>query len=53
MSGCAACSMATPPVHLGERGVGQGRLTLNPQTVRPQDDEVLARCLISAFRSLA
>ena len=39
-----------PPVHLGERGVGQGWLTLNPQTVRPQDDEVLARCLIEAFR---
>lgn len=42
-----------PPAHLGERGVGQGRLTLNPLTVRPQDDDVLARCLISAFRSLA
>jgi D-glucosaminate-6-phosphate ammonia-lyase len=40
-----------PPVHLGERGAAQGVLTISPQTVRPQDDASLARCVIEAFRS--
>lgn len=41
----------TPPVHLGERLAHQGLLTINPQTLRAQDDAVLVRCLIDAIRS--
>ena len=32
-----------PPVHLGERGVDAGTLSVNPSTLRPEDDAVLAR----------
>ena len=37
-----------PPVHLGERLADAGLLTINPQTLRPEDDAVLVRCLILA-----
>ena len=37
-----------PPVHLGERQADAGLLTINPQTLRPEDDAVLVRCLILA-----
>ena len=40
-----------PPVHLSERLADAGILTLNPQTLRPEDDTVLVRCLIEASRS--
>jgi D-glucosaminate-6-phosphate ammonia-lyase len=40
-----------PPVHLGERLAHQQVLTINPQTLRPDDDAVLVRCLIEASRS--
>jgi len=40
-----------PPVHLGERLAHQNVLTINPQTLRPEDDAVLARCLIESTRS--
>jgi L-seryl-tRNA(Ser) seleniumtransferase len=42
-----------PPVHMGERQVDAGILTLNPQTLSAEDDTVLTRCLIDASRSLA
>ncbi len=42
-----------PPVHLGERRADAGILTINPQTLRPEDDAVLTRCLIDASRSQA
>ena len=41
----------TPPVHLGERLAHQNVLTINPQTLRPDDDSVLVRCLIESSRS--
>ena len=41
----------TPPVHLGERLAHQNVLTINPQTLRPDDDAVLVRCLIESSRS--
>ena len=40
-----------PPVHLGERLAGDGILTINPQTLRAEDDAVLVRCLIESCRS--
>jgi L-seryl-tRNA(Ser) seleniumtransferase len=40
-----------PPVHLGERLAHQNVLTINPQTLRPDDDAVLVRCLIESSRS--
>lgn len=43
--------LGTPPVHLGERLAHQHILTINPQTLRPEDDAVLVRCLIEASRS--
>jgi hypothetical protein len=42
-----------PPVHVGERLAGAGILSINPQTLRPQDDTVLVRCILNAFRSLS
>jgi L-seryl-tRNA(Ser) seleniumtransferase len=41
----------TPPVHLGERLAHHNVLTINPQTLRPDDDAVLVRCLIESSRS--
>ena len=41
----------TPPVHLGERLVGDNILYINPQTLRPEDDETLVRCLLNALRA--
>ena len=41
----------TPPVHLGERLAHQNILSINPQTLRPDDDAVLVRCLIESSRS--
>jgi len=38
----------TPPVHVGERLAASGVLTINPQTLRVQDDAILARCLLHA-----
>lgn len=40
-----------PPVHLGERGADQGVLSINPMTLRPEDDAVLAHCVLQAFRN--
>ena len=40
-----------PPVHLGERLAHQNVLTINPQTLRSDDDAVLVRCLIESSRS--
>jgi len=40
-----------PPVHVGERLVDAGILSINPQTLRTEDDAVLVRCLIDANRS--
>jgi L-seryl-tRNA(Ser) seleniumtransferase len=39
-----------PPVHVGERLASAGILAIHPQTLRPEDDAVLARCLLNAFR---
>lgn len=41
----------SPPVHLSERLAHQNILTINPQTLRPDDDAVLVRCLIESSRS--
>jgi L-seryl-tRNA(Ser) seleniumtransferase len=41
----------SPPVHVGERLVDAGILGINPQTLRPEDDAVLVRCLINACRN--
>ena len=40
-----------PPVHLGERLAANGILSINPQTLREQDDAVLVQCVIRACRS--
>ncbi len=40
-----------PPVHVGERLVDTGILGINPQTLRPEDDAVLVRCIINTCRS--
>ena len=40
-----------PPVHVGERLVDGGILGINPQTLRPEDDAVLVRCIINTCRS--
>jgi hypothetical protein len=42
-----------PPVHVGERLADAGILSINPQTLRPQDDAVLVRCILNAFRSIS
>lgn len=47
-----ALQRGDPPVHLGERQLDDGILTLNPQTVREDDDTVLANCLLAACRTL-
>ena len=49
---CRRLLDSDPPVHLGERHADGGILTIHPQTLRPQDDAVLMRCLIDAHRSL-
>ena len=41
-----------PPVHVGERLADAGILGINPQTLRPQDDAVLVRCILNACRSI-
>ncbi len=41
-----------PPVHLGEGRMDAGILTLNPQTVREDDDTVVVRCLLAACQTL-
>ena len=48
---CRRLLNGDPPVHLGERQADAGILTIHPQTLRPQDDAVLTRCLIDATRS--
>lgn len=40
-----------PPVHVGERMLDAGILTINPQTLRCEDDSVLVRCLLTSLRS--
>jgi len=40
-----------PPVHVGERSLDAGILILNPQALRADDDPLLARCLIDAYRN--
>ena len=40
-----------PPVHLSERLADNGILTINPQTLRPDDDAVLVRRVLDACRS--
>lgn len=39
-----------PPVHLGERRIDEGILTIYPQALRAQDDSVLARRVMEACR---
>jgi L-seryl-tRNA(Ser) seleniumtransferase len=39
----------SPPVHLGEHSVDAGMLSVNPSTLRPEDDAVLARCVLQAL----
>jgi L-seryl-tRNA(Ser) seleniumtransferase len=41
----------SPPVHVGERLAACGTLSINPQTLRPEDDTVLVQCLVNACRS--
>ena len=41
----------SPPVHVGERMVSSGILTINPQTLRSEDDAVMLRCILNACRS--
>ena len=41
----------SPPVHVGERMVSSGILTINPQTLRSEDDAVMLRCILDACRS--
>jgi D-glucosaminate-6-phosphate ammonia-lyase len=48
---CRRLLTGDPPVHLGERRADLGILTIHPQTLRPEDDAVLTRCLIDASRS--
>ena len=48
---CQRLQLGDPPVHLGERLADAGILILNPQTLRPEDDTLLVRCLIEASRS--
>jgi D-glucosaminate-6-phosphate ammonia-lyase len=48
---CRRLLAGDPPVHLGERRADAGILTIHPQTLRPEDDVVLTRCLIDASRS--
>ena len=43
----------SPPVHVGERLANSGILGINPQTLRPEDDAVLVRCIVHACRSTA
>ena len=40
----------TPPVHVGERLVSTGILSINPQTLRSEDDAVLLRSILNACR---
>lgn len=40
-----------PPVHLGEGRMVDHILTLNPMTVREDDDAILVRCLLAACQS--
>lgn len=42
-----------PPVHVGERLADAGILAIHPQTLRPEDDAVLVRCIHHACRSLS
>lgn len=41
-----------PPVHLGEGRMHEHILTLNPMTLREDDDATLVRCLLAACRSI-
>ncbi len=41
-----------PPVHLGEGRLDANILTLNPLTVRADDDAILVRCLLAACQTL-
>jgi L-seryl-tRNA(Ser) seleniumtransferase len=43
---------AETPVHLGEKDAASGSLTLNPQTVREQDDTTLVACLLAACTTM-
>ena len=43
--------LGDPPVHLSERLADDGILTINPQTLRPDDDAVLVRRVLDACRS--
>lgn len=42
-----------PPVHVGERLAASGILSINPQTLRPEDDTVLVRAILTACRSIS
>lgn len=42
-----------PPVHVGERLAEAGILSINPQTLRPEDDTVLVRAILNACRNIA
>ena len=41
-----------PPVHLGEGRMDAGILTLNPLTVRKEDDSILVSCLRAASQTI-
>ena len=41
------------PVHLGEGEMDDGLLTLNPMTVPPQDDALVAACIREAVLACA
>jgi L-seryl-tRNA(Ser) seleniumtransferase len=47
----AALLANDPPVHVGERRVGEGVLLIDPQSLRPDDDALLAAALRSALAS--
>lgn len=42
-----------PPVHVGERLAEAGILSINPQTLRPEDDTVLVRAILNACRNIS
>ena len=48
-----AASVHDAAAAFGERLADAGILGINPQTLRPQDDAVLVRCILNAFRSIS
>jgi len=46
----AALQAGRPPVHLSERRAARGILTVDPQTLRPEDDRLLAQRIAATAR---